>query len=169
MHFCTVALGCVTASCPMRLTATAPSAVVLLAQPQHDDRNIYAAFLRARRFLPVPVSTAADVLTVAPQVDIVVTETLLPGHLDGLEMVARLKTDKHTRSIPVIVLTACAWRSERDRAHAAGCDVFLAKPCLPDLLVREIRRLLRLYRGPNLQFSAAQTRTVAHCRPKGVR
>ena len=114
---------------------------------------MYAEFLRARRFLPVVVSAVADVLTVAPKVDIVVTETLLPGHLDGLEMVAWLKTNKRTRAIPVIVLTTCAWRSERDRARAAGCDVFLAKPCLPALLVREIRRLLRLYGAPTLQSS----------------
>lgn len=139
----------------MRPTATTPTAVVLLAQPQHDDRDLYAEFLRARRFLPVPVSAGADVLTVAPRVDIVVTETLLPGHLDGLEVVARLKTGKRTKGIPVIVLTACGWRSERDRAHAAGCDVFLAKPCLPDLLVREIRRLLNVYRVPKPQPSPA--------------
>ena len=143
------------ASCRMRPTATATSAVVLLAQPQHDDRDMYAEFLRARHFLPVIVSAVVDVLTVAPRVDIVVTETLLPGHLDGLEMVARLKRNKRTKAIPVIVLTACGWRSERDRARAAGCDVFLAKPCLPELLVREIRRLLKRYDAPKPQPSPA--------------
>ena len=64
-------------------------------------------------------------------------------------------TPIQTKAIPVIVLTACGWRSERDRARAAGCDVFLAKPCLPDLLVREIRRLLRLYGAPKPQPSRA--------------
>jgi DNA-binding response OmpR family regulator len=116
---------------------------------------MYAEFLRSRHFLPVIVSAVADVLTVAPSVDIVVTETLLPGHLDGLEMVALLKRYKRTKAIPVIVLTACAWRSERDRARSAGCDVFLAKPCLPEMLVREIRRLLKRYDAPKPQPSPA--------------
>ncbi len=30
---------------------------------------------------------------------------------------------------PIIVLTACAWDAERERATNAGCDLFLAKPC----------------------------------------
>lgn len=63
--------------------------------------------------------------------------------MDGVELVTRLKGDDGTKSIPVIVLTACAWQSDRDRA-AAGCEVFLTKPCLPDVLVREIRRVLAL-------------------------
>jgi CheY-like chemotaxis protein len=116
---------------------------------------LYAAFLRQRRFLPVPVLTAADMLTVASQVDIIVTDVLLPGPLDALDMVARLKTDDRTKATPVIVLTACAWQSERDRANAAGGDVFLAKPCVPQRLVREIHRLLARSRLPKPQPAPA--------------
>jgi CheY-like chemotaxis protein len=130
----------------MRLLPSPQSAVVLLAQPERDDRDIYAEFLRDHYFLPVPVPAAIDALAIAPRVDIVVTDILLHGHLDGVELVARLKTDDRTKTTPVIVLTPCAWQSERDRAHAAGCDLFLAKPCPPDLLVSEIRRLLTLFR-----------------------
>ncbi|MES1254154.1 MAG: response regulator [Acidobacteriota bacterium] len=119
-----------------------PNTVILLAQPERDDRELYLAYLRQRHFLAVAVSMAADALTLAPQVDLIVTESLLPGSLDGVALVARLKNAQRTRAIPVIMLTSCAWPSERDRAYAAGCDVFLAKPCVPDLFVTEIRRLL---------------------------
>jgi hypothetical protein len=37
-------------------------------------------------------------------------------------------------------LSACDWM--RERALNAGCDAFLAKPCLPQVLALEIRRLL---------------------------
>ena len=115
---------------------------LMLVQVDVDNRERYAAFFRQHGFLPIPVATASVALSVAPHADVIVTETLLPGRIDGFEFIARLKRDERTRTIPVIVLTACAWHAERERAEQAGCDAFLAKPCLPDGLLREVRRVL---------------------------
>ena len=103
---------------------------------------MYTEFFRYEGLLPVPVSNARDGLTVARRADIIVTGLLLPGDIDGIEFIARLKRDERTKRIPLIVLTACAWKSDRERAEKAGCDVFLAKPCLPDHLLHEVRVLL---------------------------
>ncbi len=119
-----------------------PAAVVLLVQADADSREMYAESFRSHGFLPVRVLNARDGLTVAPKVDVVVTGLLLPGDMDGIELIGRLKRDERTKQIPVVVLTACAWKSDRERAEEAGCDVFLAKPCLPDDLLRAVRRLL---------------------------
>ena len=119
-----------------------PAPVVLLVQADADSREMYTEFFRYEGLLPVPVSNARDGLTVARRADIVVTGLLLPGDIDGIEFIARLKRDDRTKRIPLIVLTACAWKSDRERAEKAGCDVFLAKPCLPDHLLREVRLLL---------------------------
>ncbi|HEV3215470.1 MAG TPA: response regulator [Vicinamibacterales bacterium] len=116
--------------------------VLLLVQVDVDNRERYAAFLRRDGFLPIPVATAGDALRLAPHADVIVTETLLPGRMDGFEFIARLKGDERTKAIPVIVLTVCAWQAERERAKEAGCDAFLARPCPPDVLVREVRRVL---------------------------
>lgn len=121
---------------------------VLLVQPERDDRDMYGEFLRYQRFTPVALSMATEALRVARHAAIVVTGILLPGPMDGLEFVTRLKTDVRTRHTPAIVLTACVWNTERERAKAAGCDLFLSKLCLPDVLVRHIRRLLALRRVP---------------------
>jgi len=119
-----------------------PAPVVLLVQADADSREMYTEFFRYEGLLPVPVSNARDGLTVARRADIVVTGLLLPGDIDGIEFIARLKRDERTKRIPLIVLTACAWKSDRERAEKAGCDVFLAKPCLPDHLLREAQLLL---------------------------
>jgi two-component system cell cycle response regulator DivK len=120
----------------------APAPVVLLVQAEADGRAMYTEFLRYHGFLPVPVSHARIGLTIAPKADVIVTGLLLPGDMDGIEFMARLKRDQRTKQIPLIVLTACAWKTDRERAEHAGCDVFLLKPCLPDDLLREVRRLL---------------------------
>ena len=120
------------------------AAAVLLVQPERDDRDRYAEVLRHQHLWPVPVSEAVDALALASRVDLIVTDLLLPGHLTGVEFVARLKATNRTQRIPVIVLTSCAWPSERECAQAAGCDVFLEAPCLPDLLLSEVRRALTM-------------------------
>jgi CheY-like chemotaxis protein len=87
------------------------------------------------------------------------TGLLLPGPIDGIALIARLKRDSQTTQIPIIVLTACAWNSERERAAAAGCDLFLSKPCPARTLLREIRRLLaspRLARGGRESLETAR-------------
>jgi CheY-like chemotaxis protein len=91
---------------------------------------------------PIIVSDAAPALVLAPDSHVIVTELLLPGSIDGIEFIVRLRSDRSTNGVPIIVLTSSAWDTERERAERAGCDMFLPKPCLPDRLLHEIRRLL---------------------------
>jgi two-component system, cell cycle response regulator DivK len=46
--------------------------------------------------------------------------------------------------VPILALSAHAMAPEGRRAHDAGCDGFIAKPCLPHELVAEIGRVLAL-------------------------
>lgn len=70
-------------------TANSPLTSMLLVQPERDDREMYEAFLRYRRFRPVVVSIAVNALRVASRADIIVTGILLPGSMDGIELVRR--------------------------------------------------------------------------------
>jgi two-component system, cell cycle response regulator DivK len=62
--------------------------------------------------------------------------------LDGWEATRRLKNDVRTAHIPIVALTAHDESGELQRATNAGCDWFVPKPCPPDALVTEIRRVL---------------------------
>jgi CheY-like chemotaxis protein len=115
---------------------------VLLVQPERDDRDMYVECLHHVGMTPIIVSDAASALALAPDSDVIVTELLLPGSIDGIEFIVRLRSDRATNGVPIIVLTASAWDTERERAQRAGCDTFLPKPCVPDRLLHEIRRLL---------------------------
>lgn len=115
---------------------------VLLVQPERDDREMYTEYFLYHRLSPMSVPDATHALRVAASADVILTELLLPGRIDGFELIARLKHDDRTAHIPIAVLTACAWAAERDRAAAAGCDAFLSKPCLPHEVLRAVRKLL---------------------------
>jgi CheY-like chemotaxis protein len=148
--------------------------VVLLVQPQDDSRDMYVEFLRHHGFVPMAVSDAALALPLAPKADVIVTGMVLPGNINGIEFIGQLKRNEHTRLIPVAVLTACAWITERERAVHAGCDVFLPKPCLPNDLLREVRRLVALskarrVRGTPVKCDPSNDESAHHTQLTGKR
>jgi len=71
--------------------------------------------------------------------DVIVMDLAMP-RVDGWAATARLKSSSWTRRIPIIVLSAVQMAGET--ARAAGCDAFVAKPCLPDMLWWHVRALL---------------------------
>jgi two-component system cell cycle response regulator DivK len=68
---------------------------------------------------------------------LILMDIQLPG-MDGLELTRRLKADATTRDIAIIALTAYAMKGDEERALAAGCDGYIAKPIdvgsLPDVI-----------------------------------
>ena len=119
-----------------------PHGSILLVEPPEDDRPMYAEFLRANGFSVNEVDSTDEGLSAAPAADLIVTGVRMPGSFDGIELVRRLRDDERTRSKPLIVLTACTFEPDQSRAFAAGCDVFLPKPCLPEMLLQEVQRLI---------------------------
>lgn len=147
------------------------SKTVVIVDADPDARQMYAEVFRHYGLRVVPVVTGRDALAVAPRADAIVTETLLLGDMDGIELIARLKGDGRTAGIPLVVVSSHAWNTDRERARLAGCDLFLSKPCLPHDLMRAVRRLIVTSRPPvgrrlRLKASlptalAADRRTVA--------
>jgi two-component system, cell cycle response regulator DivK len=72
---------------------------------------------------------------------LILMDLQLPG-LDGFSLTRQLKTDAAFRDIVVIALTANAMKGDEERALAAGCDAYLAKPIDIDDLVLTVRRHL---------------------------
>jgi CheY-like chemotaxis protein len=63
--------------------------------------------------------------------------------MDGWEATRRLKANPDLRSIPVIALTAHVMKGDEEKAIAAGCDDYLAKPINEDELMAKIEGHLK--------------------------
>ena len=64
--------------------------------------------------------------------------------VDGWECTRQLKAATETKHIIILALTAHAMRGDQERAMAAGCDGYLAKPISPKRLVDEVKRMLKI-------------------------
>jgi two-component system, cell cycle response regulator DivK len=120
-----------------------PAPLVLIVDDASDNREAYAEYLRFRGFRTAEAATGAAAMDAARELqpDVVLLDLRLPD-IDGLEVSRYLRTDESLQRTKVIAVSACVYPSDVAEAMDAGCHAFLQKPCLPDLLVQEIERLL---------------------------
>jgi two-component system, cell cycle response regulator DivK len=119
------------------------SPLVLVVDDFQDNREMFAEFLSLSGFRVAEASTGREALDRAFALipDVILMDLSLP-ELDGWEATRFLKRDPRTSHIPIVALTGHALADHSRDAKDAGCDAFLTKPCLPEVLVVEIRRML---------------------------
>ena len=122
---------------------TTPKPLVLVVDDYQDAREMYAEYLSFSGFRVEEASTGAEAIekAFALRPDVILMDLSLPG-MDGWTATRRLKNDERTKGIPVVALTGHALAGASEGARQAGCDAFVTKPCLPDELVVEVRRML---------------------------
>lgn len=83
---------------------------------------------------------ALDVLAGQP-LDLVVLDIMMPG-VDGWEVLKRIRGDRTTEEMPVILVTAKTQDSDVIRGWELGADEYVIKPFNPLLLVEVIKMVL---------------------------
>ena len=61
----------------------------------------------------------------------------LPG-LDGYAVARLLRNEPELSAVPIIAVTSYAMAGDREKALAAGCNAYIAKPFDPDTFVSDI-------------------------------
>jgi CheY-like chemotaxis protein len=72
---------------------------------------------------------------------LILMDIQMPG-MDGFELTRRLKSQPEFQDVVIVALTAYAMKGDEERAFAAGCDGYIAKPIdtrtLPGVLAGHI-------------------------------
>jgi len=106
-----------------------PAIPVLVVDDNPTNLKLLSYVLASRGYA---VQTAADATSAmaalrARRPRLILMDLQLPG-LDGLELSRSLKADPATRDIIIVAVTAYAMKGDEERALAAGCNGYIAKP-----------------------------------------
>lgn len=98
--------------------------------------------------LGCPVRTARDGLEAigvieGAQPDVILLDVMMP-RMSGFQVCTKLKSEKTTRDIPIIMVTALNEMSDVEKAMESGADDFVTKPVNKQELVLRVRSLLQL-------------------------
>jgi CheY-like chemotaxis protein len=117
--------------------------LVLVVDDFQDNREMFAELLLLAGFRVAEATNGREALDQAGALlpEVILMDLSLP-EIDGWEATRRIKGDPRTRHIHVIALTGHALADCSRDAREAGCDAFLTKPCMPDKLIDEVRRVL---------------------------
>lgn len=127
-----------------RMSVPATRSLILIVEDFDDAREMYRDYLEFSGFRVATARDGREAIEKARtlQPDLILMDLSLPG-IDGWEATRLLKAAPDTAHLLIVALSAHALATEGDRARAAGCDGFIAKPCLPSDLVDEIGQYLK--------------------------
>jgi two-component system phosphate regulon response regulator PhoB len=137
--------------------APAAGVTVLIVEDDPAIQALLRYTLQQANYAVTEASSAEEGLRLLGDVlpDVVVIDWMLPG-MSGLSMAARLRLDKRTRDLPLIMVTARGEETDRVAGLEQGADDYLVKPFSPRELLARIQAVLRR-RAPEISETVLET------------
>jgi two-component system cell cycle response regulator len=138
------------------------TARVLVVDDVPANVKLLEARLSAEYFDVVTAMNGIEALAICDKAecDIVLLDVMMPD-MDGFEVCRRIKANRKTHHIPVVMVTALDHPSDRLKGLQAGADDFLTKPVSDVALIARVRSLSRLkMMTDELRMRAATSREI---------
>ena len=120
------------------------TARVLVVEDETALATLLTYNLEQAGFAVTVAETGEDAITALEEQpwDLILLDWMLP-HVSGIELCRRIRRDKGTVDLPIIMLTARSEETDRIRGLDTGADDYVTKPFSPAELVARINALLR--------------------------
>jgi DNA-binding response OmpR family regulator len=132
------------------MPAMAARCRILLVDDEPDYRRVYAELLEKEGYSVRKAASAKEAFASAIESppDIILSDVSMPEG-DGLSLLAKLRAEKKTARVPVILMSGIH-RGSDDQAEGLeqGADDYLPKPVAPALLRAKIAAVLRRFGAP---------------------
>jgi DNA-binding response OmpR family regulator len=108
---------------------------VLVVDDERDTNDILASLVQARGFEPIQVYSGAQAIAAVSErrPDLILLDLMLPD-VNGFELCDRLKRDRETNLIPIVMVTALQDAHHRAAGVRVGANGYLIKPFAPEQL-----------------------------------
>jgi two-component system phosphate regulon response regulator PhoB len=120
------------------------AATVLVVEDEPAIQELIAYNLKQAGHQPLRADTAEQALRLVQDAlpDLVLLDWMLPG-LSGIELTRRLRADKRTKGVPIIMLTARTEEQDKLTGLDTGADDYITKPFSPRELNARVKAVLR--------------------------
>ncbi len=117
---------------------------ILITDSEEINRKILRSILKSESYRILEASHAAEAFAILEheKVDLVILDLMMPG-IGGLDVCRRLKANRQTRLIPVLVLTSVQGVENEVAGIESGADEFLLRPLHPAVVRTRIAAMLR--------------------------
>jgi pilus assembly protein CpaE len=118
-------------------------AKILIVEDDLESLKLIGLMLQSRGYRIVAARSGLQALhkAVSESPDLVLLDVMMPD-MDGYEVARRLRADRRTATIPIIMLTARGHVTDKVAGFEAGADEYLVKPVHLAELVTRIEALL---------------------------
>ena len=132
------------------------AATILVVEDEPAIQELIAYNLKQAGHQPLRADNAEQAMNLVQNAlpDLVLLDWMLPG-LSGIDFARRLRTDKRTRMVPIIMLTARSDEQDKLTGLDAGADDYITKPFSPRELNARIKAVLRR-RAPQMTDDVVQ-------------
>jgi len=116
---------------------------ILIIEDNELNITILMGTLGKKYDLSVALSAAEAYEALEDEVPDLILLDIILGSVSGIDICRKIKSDKDTEAIPVIILTAATDETLEKSAAAAGADAFMSKPFKADVLREKIQTLIK--------------------------
>jgi two-component system phosphate regulon response regulator PhoB len=130
---------------------------ILIVEDEPAIAELITLTLRRSGHQTVHAESVERAITLVDQAmpDLALIDWMLPG-ASGVELVKKLRGNKRTKTIPIIMLTAKSEEADKLMGLETGADDYVTKPFSPKELVARIKAVLRR-RAPQLTEDIVET------------
>ena len=120
------------------------SATILVVEDEPAIQELVACNLELAGHRTLRADSAEQALRMVREElpDLIVLDWMLPG-INGIEFARRLRTDRRTQAVPLIMLTARAGEQDKLAGLETGADDYITKPFSPRELNARVKAVLR--------------------------
>ena len=118
---------------------------ILIVEDDEDLVNLSTHWLEKAGYLVehAPDGAAAlELLNNDPLPAVVLLDVMLPK-IDGFEVLRRIRADRRTRRLPVVVVTSFSRDKDAQRGRALGANDYIVKPLMELDFLKRIEHIVK--------------------------